>query len=141
MELHITINDDRYNELLQKELEAFDKKEIANIIALSLKEYFSNKEVIERYLIKKDYYSSDKYVASDIVKSVLNDVDLTDVKNEIKNAIIASITKDNSIVKDVISAYIYNLFSSGMMLNIQNGEIGNIIKYIIDQRVQELMTK
>lgn len=103
MEIKINIDESRFQEVLEKELEAFTQEELHSILAGAMKEYLSKENILENYLNKCEV---DRWGAivkgTSVMDKLINNVDLSDVLAEPKEKIKEIITRDDILKSTAI---------------------------------------
>lgn len=103
MEIKINIDESRFQEVLEKELEAFSKDEIHEILAEAMKEYLNKENILENYLNKCEVDRWGSIVkGTSVMEKLINNVDLSDVLAEPKEKIKEIITRDDILKSTAI---------------------------------------
>lgn len=98
MEIKINIDETKFQEVLEKELDAFSEEEIKEILQQAMKEYLAKEDVLRAFLEReeKDYYGRCKSGTSAMDKMVAA-VDLNDVFAEPKKKILEIVGTDENL--------------------------------------------
>lgn len=121
MELKIEIDETRFKDVLENELKAFSKEELHEIIHQSMEGYLKNSEIIKSLFVttKFDYFGKSEKVASDLLKTSVENMDLSPAYTEIKDLMINEL-KTN--YRDVLISLLEDVISSGLTKILWNSD-------------------
>lgn len=95
MDLTIQIDETRFKDVLDKELNAFSKEELHDIIREAIITYLKDNNSVEKLLFEEEigYYSDHKKVPTAIARNLLSSIDISDeckditieIANQLKN--------------------------------------------------------
>lgn len=120
MEIKIEVPEEKFKDVLQEELNAFNKDELHNICIEGLYKILSDPEQL-KILFKKDgYYNDGNYEVQQLLKTAANKIDLSELYDDLKNKMVKYI-RDNheKLIKDIL----LDIFVSGLSQNIYNNSI------------------
>lgn len=123
MEIKIEVGEERFRDVLEKELEAFSKEELHDICKKALLSQLSDPEVFRKLFVSENtssYWNSDtKYYANDLLKEAAKSVSFEETYKQIQDDIIAYIREHHM---DVIKEMVVNMFVSGLSQAITNSK-------------------
>ena len=112
MEIKINIDESKFQEVLEKELEAFTQEELHEILGQAMKEYLNREDVIKTYLEKNEVDRWGSIVrGSSVMEKLIQNVNLNDVFAEPKEKIKKIISEDETL-KNVAIELLANMFKS-----------------------------
>ena len=114
MEIKIEVGEERFKEVLEKELEAFTKEELHNICREALVRQMSDPGVFQSLFVedRADRWSTQtKYYAKDLLVEAAKQVSFEDTFKEMQDKIVEYIKAHyNDILHDIVS----NMFLNGI---------------------------
>ena len=103
MDLHITVSDEQFKEIIDKELAALKPEEIHDVIIEAFKTYFTeNKYAVEHLLFGQTRTSYDVDKPSEFTKAVIESCDFSELQPEVDKSIELLKGRFNSILKSLI---------------------------------------
>ena len=120
MELILNIDESKFKDVLDRELEAFSKEELHDIIRECLINCLSNTETLQSLFIKKqsDYPYNEYYSASDLLRKSAESIDLHPAFAEIQNKAIDYLKENQSkIINDLFLSILVNGISNSLIYN------------------------
>jgi len=110
MEIKINIDESKFKDVLEKELDAFTQEELHEILKSALKEYLNREDVLKEFLNRNE---TDRWGGTvrgtSTMDKLVNNVDLNDVFAEPKEKIKEIISQDE-ILKSTAIELLANLF-------------------------------
>ena len=134
MELKINIDESRFKDVLENELQAFSKEELHEIIRKGLIECLSNKEQMKELFVKeKNGWHNGEYEANDLLKEAARTINFDKAFDSLQKEVVDYVMNNHSeIVRDLV----YNTFLEGLSStffynsNFRNNLQANIAQYI-----------
>ena len=116
MEIKIEVGEERFKDVLEKELEAFSKGELHDICKKALLDQLSNPDIFRELFVKKteggDYWhQEEKYYANDLLREAAKSVNFEPVYKDIQDKIVSYITEHHM---DIIHEMVCNMFVDGL---------------------------
>ena len=120
MEIKIEVPEEKFKDVLQEELNAFNKNELHNICIEGLYKILSDPEQLKTLFKKDGYYNDGNYEVQQLLKTAANKIDLSELYDDLKNKMVKYI-RDNheKLIKDIL----LDIFVSGLSQNIYNNSI------------------
>jgi len=129
MELTLNIDEKRFTELLNNELENFTQQELHNICREGLLKCLSNEETFRHLFVDKgtrDYWgSSEKYYANDILKTAAREVNLEPLFKDFQDQVIKYLHDNHD---NIIKELMIEIFTSGFSNYLYNSEFVSRMK-------------
>lgn len=136
MEVKINVDECRFKDILEKELEAFTKEELHSIIESALKEYLVNSEIMSEVFLNKKintWNNTVTYEPTGILAEVVKKVDISPMFEDVKKSVLEILSKEENVKKaaqelfgNIIQRGIMNMFScdnqflSGIAYQVKN---------------------
>lgn len=146
MEIKINIDESLFDSVIAEEIKAIPKEDIQKIIKDCIKERLNSKtedgkNILESFFFEKknNYgygYSAQSTTPSDLMIKILQNIDYSDVVNEVKESVIDYVKNNKrTLTNDVI----YNFISNGLTRTFCDNEffkmeLRNAIDYEISRR-------
>ena len=103
MDLHITVSDDMFKEVIDKELAALKPEDLHEVIVEAVKTYFAeNKYAVEHLLFGQTRTSYDCNNPSEFTKAVISSCDFSELQPEVDKSIELLKGRFDSILKSLI---------------------------------------
>ena len=117
MQLTINVDDSMFKNVLEKELEAFSKEELHDIIRDCFVELLKDDNILKDLIYKEEvsgYYGSTKKVPSEIMIEAAEKIDLHPAFEEIQDKMINTIKENH---RDIVEKVLLNLMIDGIVTN------------------------
>lgn len=126
MEVKIVVDETKFKDVLENELEAFSKEEIHEIIRDCIIDTFKNPEFIERIFIHKDYWGNSS--PSGLLENAVKNIDLSPAFKELADSI-SEYLKENhkKVLENVMMRYMIDGFARNEYFNNAMSETVNKI--------------
>ena len=124
MEIKIDVSEEKFKDILEKELAAFSEEELHDICKKALLEQLSNPDVFRELFVHKEegnsYYNREtRYYANDLLKEAAKAVSFEETYKHIQDSIVAYINEHHS---DIIKEMVTNMFIGGLSQAITNSQ-------------------
>lgn len=124
MEIKIEVGEERFKDVLEKELAAFSHEELHEICKKALLEQLSKPEVFRELFVSEgsgSYWSRDEkhYYANDLLKEAAKSVSFEETYKQIQDSIVAYINEHHS---DIIKEMVTNMFVNGLASAVTQSE-------------------
>ena len=117
MEIKIEVSEEKFKDVLEKELKSYSEEELHDICKNCLVSLLSDVEKINELLNKKDSYYSNDTKLEKLLYEAVKKIDFTQTYKDIQDAMINYI-KDNQ--KELLTKLILEVFINGLSQNIYN---------------------
>lgn len=125
MELTINIDEKKFSELLNNELDKFSEQELHEICRNGLVKQLSDPEQFAHLFVKKESgygYYGDRYCANDLLKEAAKKVDLSSLFEDFQKQVLTYLKENHDkIIKDLMA----DIFISGLSNHLYNSEFAN----------------
>jgi len=126
MEIKLNVTEEKFNEVLQKELDAFSPEELHDIVGECIKQKLMEDELISNLLVYEDKYYYGGKKPSRMMEDAAKQVDLSSAYKEIQDKMI-SYMKEN--YQDMMIKVMSNIILNGLTSQYQFQEsISNAIR-------------
>lgn len=122
MELKINLDESRFKDIVDKELEALTKEEIHDIMKEAIKNYLLIPEHIEKlfYVANTGYNrASEPYAASFLLSNLFNSLDVKSGIEDLKEKVMEFLKTDENVQK-IIGKMMYDMFMKNISSAIFN---------------------
>lgn len=140
MKIEINLDETRFKDVLDNELNAFSKDELHEIIRKAMSEYLANDEEMKKlFLVEKTNHWGDiSNEPSSIFTKIISNVDCNPIFDEVKEKIKEYLTEEGSIQKMALSMFA-NLFMKNLQSSIFNDNTFiNTINALIYQGINNM---
>lgn len=121
MEIKIEVGEERFRDVLERELAAFTQEELHEICRKALIQQMSDPAVFRGLFVEKgDSWRSTAFYANDILREAAKTVSFDDTYKELQDGIVSYI-KENHI--DVLHEMVINMFIEGLSNNVSNSDV------------------
>ena len=132
MKLEINLDESRFKDLVDGELEKFSDEEIHDILGKAISQYVMDSDVIQKlfYVKKKDYYGNetDDFVPTSRLESIVNKLDVEDLLKGVKERV-KEILNSDGIIKEMTENMFYNFIAGKLeQLMWRSGALTSIIE-------------
>ena len=113
MEIKIDVSEDKFRDILEKELKAFTNDELHEICRTALIQQMSDPSVFASLFVEKDSggWSSNAYHAKEVLCEAARNIDFSETFGELQEAIVGYIKEHH---EDIIKELVINAFINGM---------------------------
>ena len=138
MNVNITISDEsKFNEVIKKELEAFTKEELHNIVGQALVNYFSDEKHVKElfYTETYDHWGSKRTERAEFFNSLIpsgEDVITNDLLKEVKTKLKEVLTSDEAVKQMILDTWFNNLTESIAYRLTDNGALRGVVSMVVD---------
>lgn len=120
MEVKINVEESRFKDVLENELEAFSREELHSIIENAMKEYLMNDEMLQKIFLGKqeNWNGTYSFYPSELMKKTIEKIDISPVFKELQNKIISYFTQEENVknaARDIFAQLIQRGVSRWMM--------------------------
>lgn len=141
MEIKINIDESKFQEVLEKELEAFTQEELHSIMRDAIKEYLNKEDVLDKLINQQE---TDRWGCTvrgtSTLEKFVNNVDLSDIFAEPKERIKQIISEDETLKKaavEIMANLFKNRFMSAFTQDYQfMEELANRVAYTLSAKTQ-----
>ena len=132
MKLEINLDESRFKDLVDEELEKFSDEEIHDILGKAISQYVMDSDVIQRlfYVKKKDYYGNETndFVPTSRLENIVNKLDVEDMLKGVKERVQETLNRDD-IIKEMTENMFYNFIAGKLeQLLWRSGTLSSIIE-------------
>lgn len=132
MKLEINLDETRFKDLVDGELEKFSDEEIHDILGKAISQYVMDSDVIQRlfYIKKRDYYGNETndFVPTSRLETIVNKLDVEDMLNGVKERV-KEILNSDDIIKEMTEHMFYNFIAGKLeQLMWRSGALTSIIE-------------
>lgn len=119
MEIIINIDNNKFEEVVKKELDAFSKDELKELCRQGILQCLSNEETFQKlFIVKSDSYYNN-CTANDVLKEAAKTINFDDLFNEVRDKIIEYVRNNQmDLVKDIVMQIFVNGLAQYMNNNI-----------------------
>lgn len=117
MEIVINIDSNKFEEVVQKELDAFSKQELQELCRKGILNCLSNPETFKQLFINENTYYGNS--AKEILKEAAKTINFEQLFIEVQNKIIDYVRENN---KDIINDIMMQIFMNGMNQYLYNND-------------------
>lgn len=132
MKLEINLDETRFKDLVDGELEKFSDEEIHDILGKAISQYVMDSDVIQRlfYIKKRDYYGNETndFVPTSRLETIVNKLDVEDMLKGVKERV-KEILNSDYIIKEMTEHMFYNFIAGKLeQLMWRSGALTSIIE-------------
>lgn len=132
MKLEINLDESRFKDLVDEELEKFSDEEIHDILGKAISQYVMDSDVIQRlfYVKKRDYYGNETndFVPTGRLENMVNKLDVEDMLKGVKERV-KEILNSDDIIKEMTEHMFYNFIAGKLeQLMWRSGALTSIIE-------------
>lgn len=132
MKLEINLDESRFKDLVDEELENFSDEEIHDILGKAISQYVMDSDVIQRlfYVKKRDYYGNETndFVPTSRLENMVNKLDVEDMLKGVKERV-KEILNSDDIIKEMTEHMFYNFIAGKLeQLMWRSGALTSIIE-------------
>lgn len=132
MKLEINLDETRFKDLVDGELEKFSDEEIHDILGKAISQYVMDSDVIQGlfYVKKRDYYGNETndFVPTSRLETIVNKLDVEDMLNGVKERV-KEILNSDDIIKEMTEHMFYNFIAGKLeQLMWRSGALTSIIE-------------
>ena len=132
MKLEINLDESRFKDLVDEELENFSDEEIHDILGKAISQYVMDSDVIQRlfYVKKRDYYGNETndFVPTSRLENMVNKLDVEDMLKDVKERV-KEILNSDDIIKEMTEHMFYNFIAGKLeQLMWRSGALTSIIE-------------
>lgn len=127
MELTINVDEKKFSELLNNQLDSFSEQELHEICRDALIKQLSDPDQFAHLFVdkKSSYGYSDRYYATEILKEAAKSIDLSPLFKDFQNQVLEYLTKNHDkIIKDLM----IDIFISGFSGRLYNSQFAEDMK-------------
>lgn len=116
MQVQITVSDDQFKDIIEKELKALTQEEVHDLVITMMKQYiidnpdFCKDIFVQKKHNKYDFSSYDE--PTDILRSIVKEIDISDDIEPIKNELVKCIMEN---CKEIVEKLISNAISEALV--------------------------
>lgn len=116
MQVQITVRDDQFKDIIEKELKALTQEEVHDLVITMMKQYIiDNPDFCKGIFVQKkhhryDFSSYDE--PTDILRSIIKEIDISDDIEPIKNELVKCIMEN---CKEIVEKLISNAISEALV--------------------------
>lgn len=117
MEIVINVDNNKFQEVINKELEAFSKEELHELCRKGILTCLNNNDSIKELFTRQSQSYYDNYQANEILRDAAKTVNFDELFNEVKEKIIDYVKNNyNELVKEIV----FDAFIKGLSSNVCN---------------------
>lgn len=138
MELTINVDEKKFSDLLNNQLDNFTEQELHHICIEGLMKQLSDPEQFARLFVTKNTgygYHSDSYYANDLLKEAAKKVDLSPLFKDFQEQVITYLKENHDkIIKDLMT----DIFMRGFSEFLYNSEFANKMRMEFSNQLYDM---
>lgn len=138
MELTINVDEKKFSELLNNQLDNFTEQELHHICTEGLIKQLSDPEQFARLFVSKNTgygYHTDSYYANDLLKEAAKKVDLSPLFKDFQEQVITYLKENHDkIIKDLMA----DIFIRGFSEFLYNSEFANRMRMEFSNQLYDM---
>lgn len=138
MELTINVDEKKFSDLLNNQLDSFTEQELHHICTEGLLKQLSDPEQFARLFVSKNTgygYHTDSYYANDLLKEAAKKVDLSPLFKDFQEQVITYLKENHDkIIKDLMA----DIFMRGFSEFLYNSEFSNRMRMEFSNHLYEM---
>lgn len=130
MEIVINVDSEKFNEIIQKELEAFSKDELHELIRKGIINCLSNEDTLKNLFTRKSqgYYDT-SYQANEILKEAVKTVNFDEMFKPLQDKIIDYVKNNH---EKIIKEFVLKKFETGLCMSLDNNDsFRNAVRQVV----------
>lgn len=136
MELTLNIDEKKFNDLIQGELDNFSEQEIHEICKEGFMKCLSNVDTFRSLFVEKDgYYNRDSYHANDLLREAAKKVDLDPLFTDFQKQVLEYLTEHHD---DIIKQLMSDIFIAGFSRYLYNSEFMDAMERKFNERLNTI---
>ena len=133
MELTLNVDEKKFNDLIQGELDNFSEQEIHEICKEGFMKCLSNVDTFrELFVVKDGYYNRDSYHANDLLREAAKKVDLSPLFENFQEQVLEYLRKNHD---DIIKELMSEIFMAGLSQYLYNSKFMDSIQQSFSQQL------
>ena len=139
MELTLNVDEKKFNDLIQGELDNFSEQEIHEICKEGFMKCLSNVDTFKSLFVTKDgYYNRDSYHANDLLREAAKKVDLDPLFADFQKQVLEYLKENHD---DIIKQLMSDIFIAGFSRYLYNSEFMNQMERTFSQQLNTVSTQ
>ena len=136
MELTLNVDEKKFNDLIQGELDNFSEQEIHEICKEGFMKCLSNVDTFKSLFVTKDgYYNRDSYHANDLLREAAKKVDLDPLFADFQKQVLEYLKENHD---DIIKQLMSDIFIAGFSRYLYNSEFMNQMERNFSQQLNNI---
>ena len=136
MELTLNVDEKKFNDLIQGELDNFSEQEIHEICKEGFMKCLSNVDTFRSLFVTKDgYYDRDSYHANDLLREAAKKVDLNPLFADFQQQVLEYLTEHHD---DIIKQLMSDIFIAGFSRYLYNSEFMDAMERKFNERLNTI---
>lgn len=136
MELTLNVDEKKFNDLIQGELDNFSEQEIHEICKEGFMKCLSNVDTFRSLFVTKDgYYNRDSYHANDLLREAAKKVDLDPLFEDFQQQVLKYLKENHD---DIIKQLMSDIFIAGFSRYLYNSEFMNQMERTFSQQLNNI---
>lgn len=136
MELTLNVDEKKFNDLIQGELDNFSKQEIHEICKEGFMKCLSNVDTFRSLFVTEDgYYNRDSYHANDLLREAAKKVDLDPLFEDFQQQVLKYLKENHD---DIIKQLMSDIFIAGFSRYLYNSEFMNAMRETFNQELNAI---
>lgn len=136
MELTLNVDEKKFNDLIQAELDNFSEQEIHEICKEGFMKCLSNVDTFRSLFVTKDgYYDRDSYHANDLLREAAKKVDLNPLFADFQQQVLEYLTEHHD---DIIKQLMSDIFIAGFSRYLYNSEFMDAMERKFNERLNTI---
>lgn len=136
MELTLNVDEKKFNDLIQGELDNFSEQEIHEICKEGFMKCLSNVDTFRSLFVTQDgYYNRDSYHANDLLREAAKKVDLDPLFADFQKQVLEYLTEHHD---DIIKQLMSDIFIAGFSRYLYNSEFMNQMERNFSQQLNNI---
>lgn len=139
MELTLNVDEKKFNDLIQGELDNFSKQEIHEICKEGFMKCLSNVDTFRSLFVEKDgYYNRDSYHANDLLREAAKKVDLDPLFEGFQQQVLEYLKEHHD---DIIKQLMSDIFIAGFSRYLYNSDFMNQIQRTFSEQLNAISSQ
>lgn len=119
MEIVINVDSEKFNEIIQKELEAFSKDELHELIRKGIINCLSNEDTLKNFFTRRPNYYDSTTQADEILKEAVKTVNFDEAFKPLQDKIIDYVKNNH---EKIIKEFVLQKFETGLCMSLDNND-------------------
>ena len=138
MELTINVDEKKFSDLLNNELDKFSEQELHQICRDGLIKQLSDPDQFSKLFVEKStgygYYNTERYHANDLLKDAAKKVDLSPLFEDFQKQVLEYLTKNHDkIIKDLMA----DIFMNGLSSHLYNSKFAEDMRLEFSNQIYQ----
>ena len=129
MEIVINVDSEKFNEIIQKELAAFSKDELHELIRKGIINCLSNEDTLKNFFTGRTNYYASTTQADEILKEAVKTVNFDEAFKPLQDKIIDYVKNNH---EKIIKEFVLQKFETGLCMSLDNNDsFKNAVRQVV----------